>query len=274
MRKLLRTYRILFFTLVVFFGLPATYFGAESGMTASDPYAYNEDTGYEIYIDDWADLLTSSEEDELMNIMGTITAYGNAAFISIDSNPESSVEAYAEKYGYTHFGNDSYTLFIIDMDYRKICVYSDGEIYNTITTAYANTITDNVYSYASEEAYFDCAYEGFLQIATLLDGGSIAQPMKYISNALLALVLALLINYFIVMFVSRSAKASETELLCGINKKVTIIEPTKTFLHQTKRYSPQNRNSGPHGRGGGGGGHRGGGGGGGHRGGGGGSHSF
>lgn len=105
-RKLLNTYGCLLFALFIFLGLPVTYSAAESGMTSSEPYAYNEDTGYEIYIDDWADLLTPSEEEELMNIMGTVTAYGNAAFISIDSNPEFSVEAYAEKYGYAHFGND------------------------------------------------------------------------------------------------------------------------------------------------------------------------
>ena len=243
MRKPFQHLGLLLFTLVIFLGMPVTYFGAESGMTASEPYAYNEDTGYEIYIDDWADLLTPSEEDELMNMMGSITTYGNAAFVSIDVNPESSVIDYAENYGYAHFENDSYTLFIIDMDYREIYIYSDGELYNTITTAYANTITDNVYSYASDEDYFTCAYEAFFQMTTLLDGGSIAQPMKYISNALLSIVLALLINYFIVMFVSRSAKASDTELLRGINKKVTIIEPTKTFLHQTKQYSPQSSGS-------------------------------
>ena len=275
MRKLFQNFGIILLALVICLGLPVTYraaennvnanvantaffnhpdiyYAAESGMTTSEPYAYNEDTGYEIYIDDWADLLTPEEEDELMNIMGAITAYGNAGFISIDSNPEDSVETYAQNYGYAHFGNNSYTLFVIDMDYRKVCIYSDGEIYNTITTAYANTITDNMYSYASDGAYFDCASEAFLQIATLLDGGSIAQPMKYISNALLSVVLALLINYFIVMFVSRSVKASETELLRGINKKVTIIEPTKTFLHQTKVYSPQQRSSGSRSGGGGG----------------------
>lgn len=267
MRKFVYHFGIFFFTLVVCLGLPATYYGAENGMTFSEPYAYNEETGYEIFIDDWANLLSPEEEDELMNIMGSITTYGNAGFVSIDSNPTDSVETYAQNYGYAHFGTDSYTLFVIDMDYRKICVYSDGEIYNTITTAYANTITDNVYSYASEGAYFDCASDAFLQIATLLNGGSIAQPMKYISNALLAIVLALLINYFIVMAVSRSVKASETELLRGIKKKVSIIEPTKTFLHQTKVYSPQPRNTGSRGGGGGGGRSSGGGGGGG-------SHSF
>lgn len=261
MRKVLQHLGLLFFTLVISLGIPVTYLGAESGMTSSEPYAYNEDTGYEIYIDDWADLLTSSEEEELMDVMGSITAYGNAAFISIDVNPKSSVSEYAESYGYAHFGNDNYTLFIIDMDYREIYIYSDGELHDTITTAYANTITDNVYTYASEKDYFRCAYEAFSQMATLLEGGSIAQPMKYISNALLAIVLALLINYFIVMFVSRSAKVSDTELLHGINKKVTIIEPTKTFLHQTKQYSPQNTGSRSGGAGRSGGGARGGGGG-------------
>lgn len=240
-----------------------------------DTYSYdsvwqNSQTGYEVYIDDWADLLTPSEETQLLEVMKEISAYGNVSFVSISENDYYSTERYAEHYYYEHFEYDSGTLFLVDMDYRYLWIYSDGAIYDTVTISYANTITDNVYTYASDEDYYTCADTAFGQILRLLQGQRIAQPMKYISNALLALVLALLINYFFVMFVSRSKKATAKQLLSGTYTKVDIKNARADFIRQTRRHSP--RNTGGSGGGGsssrssgGGGGSRGGGGGGGHR---------
>lgn len=219
----------------------------------------NEETGYYIYIDDWADLLTDSEEKELLKVMEPITSYGNVAFVSISTNPTYSTERYAKDYYQEHFGYSSGTIFLIDMEERYIWIHSDGEIYRTVTNAYATTITDNVYSYASREDYLTCASKGFEQINTLMEGRHIAQPMKYISNALLAIAIALLINYFVVRMFSRSRKASTSQLIDGTYYKTEIKNPRTEFVKQTRRYSPQSRSS----SGGGGGGRSGGGGGGG-----------
>ncbi len=244
MHKPLHFLNVALCLLLLVLGFPMTVFATENTDTSSQKIATNEVTGYEIYLDDWAQLLTPSEEQNLCKDMEPISTYGNVAFVSIEYNPYYSVEEYAKNYGYSHFGNESYTIFVIDMDYRKICVYSDGDIYNTITTAYARTITDNIYTYASDGDYYTCAYHAFEQINTLLEGRTIAQPMKYISNALLSIVLALLINYFIVMTVSRSRKASDSQLLDGIYRKVEIRNPRVDFLNQTRRYSPQPKSTG------------------------------
>ena len=175
--------------------------------------------------------------------MEPITTYGNVAFVSISTNPERSTKRYAEKYFEEHFGYSSGVIFFIDMEERYLWIYSNGEIHKTITTSYANTITDNVYSYASDGDYLRCASEAFSQINTLLEGRHIAQPMKYISNALLAIVLALFINYFLVMTLSRSRKASTSQLLNGIFSKTEIKNPRTEFVNQTKRYSPRQRSS-------------------------------
>lgn len=228
--------------------------------------SFNEETGYYILMDDAADLLSLQEESELQKVMEPISTYGNVAFVSIDNNPEYSTERYAEKYYEEHFGYSSGILFLIDMEERYLWIYSNGEIYKTITTSYANTITDNVYSYATRQDYLTCASKAFEQIHTLLEGRRIAQPMKYISNALLAIAIALLINYFLVMALCSSHKASTHQLLDGIFSKTKINNPQTQFVRQTKRYSPQSssssgsRSSGG-GRSGGGGGSRGGGGG-------------
>ena len=236
--------RVILCTIIfIMFLSPISTF-AEENYRSFTPRSVTSNENYQIYLDDWANLLSDTEEEKLFDIMEPIAEYGNVAFVSILQNPMDSTENYIEQYYYDHFAFDSGTVFVIDMDERYLWIYSNGEIYETVTNAYANTITDNVYVYASEGDYFTCASVAFEQIHTLLLGRPIAQPMKYISNALLALVLALLINYGIVMLYSRSKKANTKQLLDGIYSNVTIHNPSSHFLHKTKRYSPQNRSSG------------------------------
>ena len=260
----------LLLSLALLLGLPNTTWASsdiDSDVTtpAATYVSHNEETGYYIYIDDWADLLTDAEESELLETMEPITAYGNVAFVSISMNPTYSTERYAKDYYQEHFGYSSGTVFLIDMEERYIWIHSDGEIYRTVTKSYATTITDNVYSYASREDYLTCASKGFEQINTLMEGRHIAQPMKYISNALLAIAIALLINYFVVRMSSRSRKASTSQLIDGTYYKTEIKNPRTEFIKQTRRYSPQSRSSSGGGGGGGRSGGGGGGGGGGHR---------
>lgn len=222
----------------------------------------NAETGYEALIVDEADLLSSSEEAELLKEMEGIAEYSNIAFVSVDDNSYST-ERLAEKLNEQYFGGESGIVFIIDMDNRYIWIDSMGGARNTIDDDYAQTITDNVYSYASDEDYYKCASKAFAQIHSLFEGQWIAQPMKYICNAFLAIALALLINYFIVRMLSRASKASSRQIMGGIFTKVDINNARANFTHQTKRYSPQSSGSSGgssrSGGGGGGGGHSGGG---------------
>lgn len=220
---------------------------------------------YQVVLEDNADLLTDSEEEDLKEIMQKIAEYGNVALVTIDYNPNHNTERFAESYNEKLFGrNGDAVLFVIDMDERYIYIDSMGSMRKTISSAYANTITDNVYSYASAKNYYQCAYKAFDQMRILLEGRHIAQPMKYVSNALLAMIAAMIINFFAVSIFSKKHKPSKMELLSGIYHKAEVANPRATFVNQTKTYSPQSSGGG----GGGGGGHSGGGGGGGHSGGG------
>lgn len=222
----------------------------------------NEDTGYEAVIDDDAGLLSREEKVKLQEDMEKITEWGNVAFVTTDDNIYVETKYYAEAYYYNTFDNSSATIFLIDMDERNIWIYSNGKIYKTITKSYADTITDNVYRYASDGKYYECGSEAFKQIYTLLNGQRIAQPMKYISNAFLAVILALIINYFIVRKLSSPRKVKRKELLRSMMYHCTVTEPNADFKYQTKKYDPPSSSShGSSGGGGGGGGHSGGGGG-------------
>lgn len=269
MRKICSNFLAALLAVTFLFSHTSTTWASDTSaeMNRNPVISHNDETGYTIHIDDAADLLSTLEEEELQKAMAPISAHGNVVFVSISENPTYSTERYANSYYEQYFGYSSGTLLIIDMEERYIWIYSKGEIYETVTSSYATTITDNVYSYASRGDYLSCATKAFEQINTLLEGRHIAQPMKYISNALLSIVLALLINYFLAMALSRSRKASNRQILDGIFSKTQINNAQTQFVKQTKRYSPQSssssgsRSSGGSRSGGGGGGSRGGGGG-------------
>ncbi len=222
------------------------------------------ETGYAVIIEDDADLLTDAEEKLLAGTMKEITAYGNVAFKTINENG-SSTKVYIEDYYAAQFGSDSGIVFLIDMDNRNIWIHCNGAIYKIITGSYADTITDNVYQYASDAEYYECANQAFSQALALLQGNKIAQPMKYISNAFLALILALIINYFVVKLLSMAVKPNDKQLLEATRNGFRYENAKIKHTGTTRRYDP------PSSGGGGGGGRSGGGGG---RSGGGGGHSF
>ena len=211
------------------------------------------DSGYRAYIEDDADLLTDAEEMALYELMQELTLYGNVAFKTIDENSYSSTEGFILDYYDEMFGESSGGVFLIDMDYRNVWIRCHGAMSKVITNAYTDTITDNVYTYASKEDYYGCAYEAFAEMLVLLQGNKIAQPMKYISNALLATILGLIITYFIVKIMSRAKKPSKEELLEGTRYSYRFENAQAVFSHQTKKYDPPSSSGGGGGGGGGGG---------------------
>ncbi len=213
-------------------GLTDLKAAAEEGI-----YYVNPDTNYRIYIEDQAELLTEDQHLELSQAMQGITAYGSAAFLTTDSNA-ASTESLARSYYMERFGTASGTVFVIDMDNRNIWIHSDGAVYKVITSAYADTVTDNVYRYASNGDYYGCAREAFAEICALLEGQRIAQPMKYISNALLAMILALLANFGLVICFTRLRKPGENVLLSNVYRRFRFTKPNAIYTHQTKTYDP------------------------------------
>ena len=229
-------------------------------------FAYtNPDTNYVVYMNDEYDLLSDEEESELINEMIPLTEYGNAGFLSCENSSESTSQYSARVYS-SLFGTESGTLLVIDMGQRMLYIKSNGAISEIVSNAYSNTITDNIYRYASEGDYYTCASKAYSQVYTLLSGGKIAQPMRYISAALLALILGLMINYLIVRTVSKPRKADTEEIIDAANVDFRLRDPAARHSHTTKVYSPVRSSSGGGGSRGGGGGFSGGGGsGGGHR---------
>lgn len=210
----------------------------------------NPETGYEVFLSDGADLLSQEEEELLAQDMIPITAYGNCAF-------ESQYVTGSDSYNYVkdHYSGyfqESGTLFLIDMGNRQIKLYSSKDVEKVVTVSYANSITDNIYTYASDGDYYTCASKAFAQEYTLLQGGRIAQPMKYISCALLALILALLINYFVVRLKSKNTKTPQERIMAAVIA-TALVGSAASVVTSRERKSSDSSSSGGGGGGGGGG---------------------
>lgn len=102
-------------------------------------------------------------------------------------------------------------------------------------------IADNVYRYADKEEYDICAEEGCIR-----------HPVKYITNALLALMLALFVNFLLVIHTAGKRRTQNTELLGGVEKSFFNSEPKITKVKEETQYCPQNSGSRSRGRRGGG----------------------
>ena len=167
-----------------------------------------DDNDYQVFIEDGADLFTDAEEAKLREQLKGILPYGSAAIIT---NEEENYDAaaLAEQRFRELFLNHSATLLMIDMYNRRIQIFSDGTIFRTITRTRANEITDNIYQYATEGDYYMAASKTFEQMQTILEGGRIATPMKYATNAAFAIGIVLIIN-FIIITAQRKKKNTTT----------------------------------------------------------------
>ena len=225
----------------------------------------DEETGYTAYILDYADLLSPSEEEDVLESMKELCYYGNVAFCSVSEN-EMQPSAMASQMYVNVFGSNkmSGSLFLVDMEHRELYLHNAGnvrgDISYVITSSKSSSIMDNVYKLASAGDYAACAKKVFRQELTLLGGGKIAQPMRLVSNIFLSIAFALLVSYGVVMAFSKTAQPTEKELLAAIRTKQRLNDYQRVFTHQTTEYSPRSSSSGGGGGGGGGGGHTSGGG--------------
>lgn len=176
-----------------------------------------EESAYRVVIDDEADLLTGAEEAELTAVMEKVLPYGNAAFVSVNQN-STTTERLAEQKFLEFFGDTSGALLIIDMDNRYIQLIADGVVYKTVNRTRCNEITDNIYRYASQKDYYTCASKAFEQVVRLLEGGKVAAPFRYVTNAFLAVCLALIGNFAVMSLQRRKKVAPENAL----NVKVAV----------------------------------------------------
>ena len=218
---------------------PRGVFAAQSG----SPSYRNPETGFCIWIQDDADLLSPEEESALLEEMIPVTDHCNGAFYSGYGRHYSTMD-FAELTYRSFMNYDSGVLFLIDMYNREITMYSDGSAHRVITNAKSRSIMDNIYSLAVNGDYGRCAAAAFAQANTLLNGSRIAEPMKYLSNLLIALCTAFLLTYLFVSRAARAMKPSRDELLRSIGATFYLQNPRAQAGKTTRTFSPRVKVSG------------------------------
>ncbi|MBQ6735001.1 MAG: TPM domain-containing protein [Lachnospiraceae bacterium] len=211
---------------------------------AEDAEYVNPDTGYAVYIDDSLELI---DKEAVREAMIPVTDFGGVAFVS--ASPSGTSDVYAEQRYREYFGTASGTLFLIDMKNRYLWIFSDGAVYDVITRGYADTITDNVYREASKGNYTECAVSAYAQIVTLLEDGRISQPMKHISNALLALLTGCILNFLLMVKVSKKEKPTAEDLARAGGWSAAFFGAKKILRSETKEYVPRSEGGGSSGGG-------------------------
>lgn len=217
---------------------------------------------YTAVIDDSANLLSEYEEESLMSQMQACLEYANFAIVTTDTNYSYTTQRYAEQYNNNIFSSNG-IVFVIDMSNRYLYLDSTGSARNYITNTNGNTITDNVYKYATDGDYYSCMCKVVEQVYALMRGAQIARPMKTIGNAFISIFLGFVISYLIARKTNKMHQSTVEEELAGANVAVAFDEPYVEFVSQSKTYDPVSSGSsgggGHSGGGGGGGGHSGGG---------------
>ena len=229
---------LLFIVFVLFFITP---------IYATEPMIDSEASSngyYQIIIEDDADLLSEGDEIELKSVMEPLTEYGNVLFKTNNLPTSSSSESYLRNYYYSILGNKKGVAFYIDMNRRQVCACASGGLEKIITSGKCDSIMDNVYSYATKGDYFQCANQTYLQMYRLLNGGKIAESMKYICNAILAIMISLFTSYLFCIKLTGNKGASDKELIdeCGI-----ILEHTPVIVKKigtSRIFNPPRSSSG------------------------------
>ena len=147
----------------------------------------NPDTGYQVLIMDDISLLTVEERAELAEKMKPLTEYGHVIFWSTDVYSSDGLDQ-ARRKRLECYGYDSASILAINMRIRKINLQSYGDLYKSINDSKARSITDNVSKYATAKDYKKFADEAYAQMYATAAGEAIAEPMKYVSFAVISLM--------------------------------------------------------------------------------------
>lgn len=199
----------------------------------------NPETKYKAILVDDANLLSDSDKSSILSRMTSLTEYGNIIVKTANYNTYRSSLKFAEEYYYEKFPNgDNGSIILIDMHYREIAIYSTEPNHKIITDSKAYSITDNIYKYASDGDYYNCIFYALEDMQKLLEGYKILEPMRYTSNALIAITLSLLLNFLFVLSSTRVGRVSSKNTLdsCDVTFNIGKVNVHKTG---TKRvYSP------------------------------------
>ena len=223
----------LFLFVLLFCGIQSrkVYAIEESNFLASSVYQ-NEETGYTAYLDDEESLLSDEEKNLLTEKLKPLTKYGNVAFLS-GRGEESAADTIRDFYDSVFYGKSG-LIFFIDMENRQIRIQSGGTFYKTITRDVANSITDNVYVFASRGEYYKTAAIAFSQVEGKMEGRFLATPMRWICNLFLAVFLGLFLNFAFLLLTWKQRKVGSKAVLGVLHPDIHVENPRILMTNRVK----------------------------------------
>ncbi len=196
----------------------------------------SQDSGNTLIVMDNEKLFSEAEIQDFMNSAAGVLKYGN---VIIATAREADYEGYAKDTSINTFGRGSdTTVFLINMDPRKIYLCTDGKMKEEIPAKKALSITDNIYRQARMGAYYACAAKALKQEATLLSGGDILEPMVYIGNFFLAFAIALLCTFGLTF---ATLPEEKHEVIAGLDEALlaAIVSGVAfSLVNEDKIYDP------------------------------------
>ncbi len=202
----------------------------------------NADTGYRVVIEDDIDLLTEAEERQLLSDMQPLTAYGSVAFWSTREYASDEIEQ-ARLKRRALFDLESGSILVINMEIRRVTIQSYGAMYEVLTPARANSITNNVRNYLTRGEYYTASQKAYSQMNSLLRGNRIAQPMKHLSNACIALMVGLILMIGRVFRQSSTFRREDEAQVIGATA-LAFAAAAVVNRGQKREYSPPSSDSG------------------------------
>lgn len=174
----------------------------------------NKSTGYEYILEDSANFIDDAVKGKLISQMKKATEYCNIAVVTTTSHPYGSTESYAVNTFEGYFGTGANgVIFVIDRDLNEIYLACEGSAQRTIPNSKCNSICDNTYIYATSSHdydYFTCCMETIDQVNTVLAGGHISQPLRYISSIFIALAAGMIFALYMHYPCQRAARLRAT----------------------------------------------------------------
>ena len=210
---------VLIFALILIVFAPCVT--AFAGPGPKQPQRYfiykNEKSGFTAVVVDDADLLTSEEERELVEQMYALTEYANIAVYTVDTASSKADYERAREKRVELFGqNADAALFMIDMSSRRIVIQRRGNMERFFNNSRANNITNNVASYAKKGDYFQTCMVAMKQMLDVIEARSVPQPMKFLSNGVLALMLGCLTAFVVALKTSSSIKKTQKAVTTAV----------------------------------------------------------
>ena len=247
-RKRLSALLILLVLLFTAFA-PLASVHAASGLNSLSglPSRRNERTGYYAIIADEADLLSAEEETKLLDEMYPLTEYANIAVYTVDTYTNLKDYERAKKKRVELFGtNADAAIFTIDMYLRRIVIQRRGNMEKFFNNSRANNITNNVASMATQKKYYSVCSTAMRQMLAVIQERNVPEPMRYLSNGVIALMLGCIAAFVTAVLTSsslRKKKKNETSVVRMTAPLVITVDSYQKVRQRTVTVSSSSDSS-------------------------------